>query len=83
MFAKRIAVQVLPEHYFKIGTSHGTPHHLELACDIGLYVNGKFDEVGEHYKFKRNLARDPRDLQGTRANPMVPHTGETGIMCSG
>lgn len=67
---------VLQEHYFKIGTSHlhvGV-HHFGLACDIGLYVNGKFDEVGEHYKFMRNLAETHGLISGIDwGNPFVPH----------
>lgn len=68
---------VLQEHYFKIGTSHlhTGVHHFGLAADIGLYVNGKFDEVGEHYKFMRNLAETHGMISGVDwGNPFVPHT---------
>ena len=67
----------LQEHYFRIGTSHlhTGVHHFGLACDIGLYVNGKFDEVGDHYSFMRNLAETHGLISGVDwGNPYVPHT---------
>lgn len=66
----------LQEHYFRIGTSrlHLGVHHFGLACDIGLYVNGRFDPIGEHYKFMRNLAETHGLISGVDwGNPYVPH----------
>ena len=70
--------QALQQHYFQTGATHLRQvgvHHYGLACDLGMFVDGKMVEDGTKYGLLRFLAEKHGLISGGDwGTPTLPHS---------